>query len=31
MLDARKKGKQSGIVVVVVIIAVAFVVCKGKP
>jgi hypothetical protein len=30
-LDARKKGKQSGIVVVVVITAVAFVVCKGKP
>jgi len=30
-LDVRKKGIQSGIAVFVVVIAVAFVVFKGKP
>jgi hypothetical protein len=30
-LDAKKKGKRSGIAVVVVVIAFALVVCKGKP
>ena len=30
-LDAKKKGKQSGIAVVIVVFAFALVVCKGKP
>jgi hypothetical protein len=30
MLDARKKGKQSGIAIVVAVIAVTFVLFKGK-
>ena len=30
-LDARNKGEQSGIVVVVIVIAVAFDLFKGKP
>jgi hypothetical protein len=30
-LDAKKKGKWSGIAVIVVVIAFALVVCKGNP